>query len=183
MTDRVDAPATTTSKLRPPASMAKRRKAPNEDSSASEFEPIPPSNKKPRRRRPLVAHKASSTSQTQVLETYGTPHSPSQHLISSPDLMKPPLLEWYSQVDTARGMPWRKPFDPSLDADARAQRAYEVRDQINICRWFGSHLAFCAIGLDFRDHATADPGRYCDSLLQPVDGEVSMLMVVAWTFP
>jgi A/G-specific adenine glycosylase len=24
-------------------------------------------------------------------------------------------------------MPWRKPFDPSLDADARAQRAYEVR--------------------------------------------------------
>jgi hypothetical protein len=42
---------------------------------------------------------------------------------------------------------------------------------------------FCAVGLDFRDHAPADPGRYCDPLLQPVDGEVSVLMVVAGTFP
>jgi len=41
--------------------------------------------------------------------------------------MRISLLEWYSGVHEARGMPWRKPFDPSLGADARAQRAYEVR--------------------------------------------------------
>ncbi|KAI0284597.1 DNA glycosylase [Russula aff. rugulosa BPL654] len=33
--------------------------------------------------------------------------------------MRPSLLEWYSGVHDVRGMPWRKPFDPSL-------RAYEV---------------------------------------------------------
>ncbi|KAI9459169.1 DNA glycosylase [Lactarius psammicola] len=108
--------------------MAKRtrRKDFSEDSSSSEFEPIPSSNKKSRRKRPLVARKAPSGGQTVVLETYDTPHALSQHLIPSPDLMRPPLLEWYSQVHAARGMPWRKPFDPSLGADARAQRAYEV---------------------------------------------------------
>ncbi|KAF8273721.1 DNA glycosylase [Lactarius quietus] len=90
-----------------------KRKDPSEDSSASEFEPMPSSNKRSRRRR-------------EVLETYDTPHSLSQHLISSPDLLRPSLLEWYSQVHATRGMPWRKPFDPSLDANARAQRAYEV---------------------------------------------------------
>ncbi|KAI9508095.1 DNA glycosylase [Russula earlei] len=57
---------------------------------------------------------------------YVTPHPPSRHSISSPALMRPALLEWYAGVHEARGMPWRKPFDPSLDADARAQRAYEV---------------------------------------------------------
>jgi A/G-specific adenine glycosylase len=41
--------------------------------------------------------------------------------------MRASLLEWYAGVHEVRGMPWRKPFDPSLDADARAQRAYEVR--------------------------------------------------------
>jgi hypothetical protein len=64
------------------------------------------------------------------------------HLISFPDLMRPQLLEWYSQVHTTRGMPWRKPFDSSLDADARAQRAYEVGDQINVRLQFGLHITF-----------------------------------------
>ncbi|KAH8998009.1 DNA glycosylase [Lactarius akahatsu] len=103
-----------------------RRKDFSEESSSSEFEPIPSSNKRSRRRRPLAARKAPSASQTVVSETYDTPHSLSQHSISSPGLMRPPLLEWYSRVHATRGMPWRKPFDPSLDADARAQRAYEV---------------------------------------------------------
>jgi A/G-specific adenine glycosylase len=60
-------------------------------------------------------------------KAYATPHSSSQHLISAPVRMRPPLLDWYSGVHDVRGMPWRKPFDPTLDADARAQRAYEVR--------------------------------------------------------
>ena len=141
--------------------MAKRTRAKNlsEDSSASEFEPIPSSNKRARRRRPLAARKAPSARQTdsEALETYDTPHSLSQHLISSPDLMRLPLLEWYSLVHAARGMPWRKPFDSSLDRDARAQRAYEVRDQINVSRYFSLHLIFLCRRSGFQRSCSSRP--------------------------
>ncbi len=36
------------------------------------------------------------------------------------------LLLWYSGVKAVRGMPWRKDYDPSLSANERTQRAYEV---------------------------------------------------------
>ncbi|KAJ7770504.1 hypothetical protein B0H16DRAFT_1306809 [Mycena metata] len=36
------------------------------------------------------------------------------------------LVQWYSTVHSSRSMPWRKPYDPTLDRDDRAQRAYEV---------------------------------------------------------
>ena len=44
------------------------------------------------------------------------------------------------------------------------------------------YTSLSAVGLDFRDYAPADPSRDCHSLLQPVDGEVSMLIDVALTF-
>ncbi|KAI0264658.1 DNA glycosylase, partial [Gloeopeniophorella convolvens] len=53
-------------------------------------------------------------------------HSQSRHIIPSPNDMRLSLLDWYSGVHDARGMPWRKPYDPTLGADAQAQRAYEV---------------------------------------------------------
>jgi len=119
--------------------MAKRKKDPDYSSyedSASDFEPPAPT-KRPavssRRKRRSTAAAAAATrpstdeASTSALDTYATPHSPSRHLISSPDPMRASLLEWYAGVHEARRMPWRKPFDPSLDADARAQRAYEVR--------------------------------------------------------
>jgi A/G-specific adenine glycosylase len=55
-------------------------------------------------------------------------HPRGLHSLTSPETMREDLLEWYSDVHEIRGMPWRKPFDPSLDADGRAQRAYEVFD-------------------------------------------------------
>jgi A/G-specific adenine glycosylase len=82
-------------------------------------------------KRPSAAVTRES-SERATSETYATPHSPSQHLISSPDLMRPSLLDWYSGVQDVRGMPWRKPFDPTLDSDARAQRAYEVRRELSL---------------------------------------------------
>ncbi|KAH9974128.1 DNA glycosylase [Lactifluus volemus] len=103
--------------------MAKRKR----HDDASDYEPE--STRKPvasRRKRPSAAVTRESSEGATTSETYATPHSPSLHLISSPDLMRPSLLEWYSGVHDARGMPWRKPFDPTLDSDARAQRAYEV---------------------------------------------------------
>ncbi|KAG2366735.1 DNA glycosylase [Suillus spraguei] len=53
-------------------------------------------------------------------------HPASMHVISAVEPMRIVLLEWYDKVHDARKMPWRKKFDPSLDVEERAQRAYEV---------------------------------------------------------
>ncbi|KAG2142215.1 DNA glycosylase [Suillus bovinus] len=53
-------------------------------------------------------------------------HPVSMHIISAVGPMRIALLEWYDRVHDARKMPWRKKFDPSLDVEGRAQRAYEV---------------------------------------------------------
>jgi A/G-specific adenine glycosylase len=116
--------------------MTKRKKSVDysssqEEDSASDFEliSIKRSVASRRKRRSTTARKVSTDERTETSASdtyYVTPHPRSQHLISSPDLMRSSLLEWYSGVHEVRGMPWRKAFDPSLDADARAQRAYEV---------------------------------------------------------
>jgi len=80
-------------------------------------------------------------------------------------------------------MPWRKPFDPSLDADARAQRAYEVSRVVNIYQELDTQSGVCAEGLDFGDYASADASRNCDSLLQQMDEQVSALTTSARTTP
>jgi len=54
------------------------------------------------------------------------PHPISTHVIDSPGLIRAALLQWYTGVHASRGMPWRKPYDPSLGPEERAQRAYEV---------------------------------------------------------
>lgn len=117
--------------------MAKRKKDVDysgEEDSASDFEliSVKRSAASRRKRRSTMARKVSTHERTEASASdiyYVTPHPRSQHLISSPDPMRPTLLEWYSGVHEVRGMPWRRPFDPSLDADARAQRAYEVSRQ------------------------------------------------------
>lgn len=53
-------------------------------------------------------------------------HSSSIHCIKQPKDIQTELLGWYSNVQETRGMPWRKPYDPSFSRDQRAQRAYEV---------------------------------------------------------
>ncbi|KAG1860784.1 DNA glycosylase [Suillus subluteus] len=53
-------------------------------------------------------------------------HPASMHVINAVEPMRIALLEWYDRVHDARKMPWRKKFDPSLDVEGRAQRAYEV---------------------------------------------------------
>jgi A/G-specific adenine glycosylase len=55
------------------------------------------------------------------------PHPKSTHRIESPGPIRVALLHWYSGVQASRGMPWRKPYNPSLEPEQRAQRAYEVR--------------------------------------------------------
>lgn len=65
-------------------------------------------------------------------------HATSRHIISNPKPLQTALLAWYSEVHEKRGMPWRKPFVPTSDAETRSQRAYEVCYSI-YCVWFSSH--------------------------------------------
>jgi len=61
-------------------------------------------------------------------------HSRSVHTIQEPGALRTALLKWYITVHDKRGMPWRKPYDPNLGDEERAQRAYEVFTSIQIVR-------------------------------------------------
>jgi A/G-specific adenine glycosylase len=69
----------------------------------------------------------SESQQSQILVT-SPPHDSSLHIInaSTSSTMQSSLLEWFDKVRDSRGMPWRKPFDASLNSEQRTQRAYEV---------------------------------------------------------
>ncbi|KAI0071266.1 DNA glycosylase [Panus rudis PR-1116 ss-1] len=54
------------------------------------------------------------------------PHSTTTHVLSDVEPIRTSLLQWYDGVHENRGMPWRKPYDPELNANERSQRAYEV---------------------------------------------------------
>ncbi|KAI8986706.1 DNA glycosylase [Trametes punicea] len=73
---------------------------------------------------------ASSCADIHDLEGAESPprclHAVSLHSITSPELPRRALLEWYDGVHAARGMPWRKPYQHSWSAEEKAQRAYEV---------------------------------------------------------
>jgi A/G-specific adenine glycosylase len=127
--------------LRLRVTMTKRKKDVDYSSEDSESDFELPVAKKSvvsrHKRHSKTAQKGSTNERAEAsaLDTYATSHSQSRHLIASPDLMRPSLLKWYSGTHEVRGMPWRKPFDPSLDADARAQRAYEVSCQTSTKSW------------------------------------------------
>lgn len=59
-----------------------------------------------------------------------SPHSKLVHIIQDPTPMRTALLKWFQTVHANREMPWRKPYDPNLGIEDRAQRAYEVLDSI-----------------------------------------------------
>ncbi|VDC07495.1 unnamed protein product [Peniophora sp. CBMAI 1063] len=119
--------------------MAKRKALSRDDSdfeaSASDFSDYTPNSRKSK------SKDSSNTSRKRVKRTnldqelvveleeaFDLPaHGASRHAIgtrASP--MQGALLAWFEGVHDARGMPWRKPFDASADANARSQRAYEV---------------------------------------------------------
>jgi A/G-specific adenine glycosylase len=56
-------------------------------------------------------------------------HAKSAHVMKAADVpsIRAALVQWYSTVHTSRNMPWRKPYNPMLGPEERAQRAYEVR--------------------------------------------------------
>ncbi|EJD02473.1 DNA glycosylase [Fomitiporia mediterranea MF3/22] len=98
----------------------------------SDFEP---KTKRPTKRRKTKKALASADSEdyehTAAAEANfdigkAVSHPVSLHSIKHPVAIQRCLLDWYAGVHQNRGMPWRKPFDPTLDAQGRSQRAYEV---------------------------------------------------------
>ena len=81
---------------------------------------------KSRKKKKIQKVHASSSSLTPEINIDSLPHSKSSHIIGSSIPMRLALLEWYKTVHDIRGMPWRKPYEPTQSPDERAQRAYEV---------------------------------------------------------
>lgn len=98
-----------------------------------------------RRKKKIQKLDASSSSVSQGITIGSLPHSKASHIIGTSVPIRLALLEWYKAVHDTRGMPWRKPYDPTQGPDERAQRAYEVgllheimqrcRDYLNLNRF------------------------------------------------
>ncbi|KAF9523248.1 DNA glycosylase [Crepidotus variabilis] len=73
-----------------------------------------------------ASEEASNSSNTHQTVLPHEIHPKSLHTVQSSPAMRLSLLKWYRGVHDARGMPWRKPYDPLLGRADRAQRAYEV---------------------------------------------------------
>ena len=120
--------------------MAKRRRSSDDDSDEdASYQPktkvrrgkvSATRSKKPKGPDRLVGPEDQSLIELDVDER--TMHSSSLHRINDAASLRVPLLRWYDTVHEVRGMPWRKPFDPTLDAEGRAQRAYEVRATLTV---------------------------------------------------
>lgn len=92
----------------------------SDDSRTSIYENT--TDRKPRRKRHKPRHGPTDSGKLQNVLS----HPRSSHNIQSPNDIRTALLRWYAVVHTSRGMPWRKPYDPSQGPEERAQRAYEV---------------------------------------------------------
>lgn len=106
---------------------------------------------------------ASTSSMPQEICADFTPHSKSVHSILSPAMVRNALLAWYKTVHDTRGMPWRRPYDPNLGPEERAQRAYEVL-QFSCGLWNGKIDWYC-VGLDLGDHVATDTSCHSHPLL------------------
>ena len=131
--------------------MVKRRRVSEDDSdSDASYEPTnnnikrkvkskPPRKQGPPKDRPIDT---PTQEQGEGSETQGDAHSNALHRIDDAPAIRLPLLQWYDGVRELRGMPWRKPFDPSLTPEERAQRAYEVS--------FSGHMSVLSLMMNFQ---------------------------------
>ena len=140
---------------------------PQRDSDDASYQP----KKRKKTEKPSAPRKKGKTSGNDTLmssvdkaSSFFSPHAQSSHIIQSPAPIRVALLKWYETVKDTRGMPWRKPFDPTLGPEERSQRAYEVRRSHSGGAFVYSLYRHCQ-GLGFRSHASADPGRHSYSFL------------------
>ncbi|KAL0581509.1 hypothetical protein V5O48_000567 [Marasmius crinis-equi] len=94
--------------------------------TASESE-AKPNNKARRQRVKTIRKKTKGNSETErAFDGVTSQHSRTDHVLSAVAPLQDALLKWYYTVRDSRGMPWRKPYNPTLTPKERAQRAYEV---------------------------------------------------------
>ncbi|KAN0081181.1 DNA glycosylase [Tylopilus felleus] len=110
----------------------------SEASDGSYCEAPKPRSKRTRQTRKVASKRARASAKTNVVESAAqsqgvgqsssaqVTHPTSWHVVTGVDPIRESLLDWYGRTHKDRGMPWRKPFDGSLDKDSRGQRAYEV---------------------------------------------------------
>lgn len=160
--------------------MSRKRKAELSD-SGSEYEDASYEQKKPRRA--VKVKKVQSKSKGKRRENADAsndaesdqesgemllvrPHAAAMHLLASPGPSRKALLQWYDGVHAVRGMPWRKPYQHSWDAEEKAQRAYEVcRSHFVPPEKFDMNSGSLPLGLGFGDHAPANASCHRDTLL------------------
>ncbi|KAF7792090.1 hypothetical protein EIP86_003120 [Pleurotus ostreatoroseus] len=115
--------------------MAKRRRSSDDDSDEdASYEPKAkvrkgraPATRSKKPKDPDRLASAEDQTLTELDTDERTMHPSSLHRINDAASLRMLLLKWYDTVHEIRGMPWRKPFDPTLNAEGRAQRAYEAR--------------------------------------------------------
>lgn len=81
----------------------------------------------------------------------GPPHAANLHVVTDPEPIRGALLQWYGKVHESRGMPWRKPYNPNLSGEERAQRAYEVRllgEMLGVVCWCSRAVRWGCTGVD-----------------------------------
>ncbi len=160
--------------------MSRKRKAELSD-SGSEYEDASSEQKKPRRA--VKAKKIQTKSKGKRCENVDAsngaesdlesgemlpvrPHAAAMHLLASPGPSRAALLQWYDGVHAVRGMPWRKPYQHSWDAEEKAQRAYEVcRSHFVPLVKIDMNSESLPLGLGFGDHAPANASCHRDTLL------------------
>lgn len=148
--------------------------------SDSEYEDAPNGTKSkklgPKKGKTAKSRKRTKISQADALDPRplvpqdvysGLSHTKYNHTVLSPGPVRVALLEWYKTVHGTRGMPWRKPYDPALGSNERAQRAYEVRPFTgNITRLISDDvLNETRTGLDLRNYVAANSSCHCYTLL------------------
>ncbi len=138
--------------------MAKRKRS----ASASEFEGSDISFDEAPKKKPKVPKKATKKAAKKDDLVSATPHDKSLHVIETAEDICDALLKWYSSAYTARAMPWRKPYNPNLTKQERAQRAYEVRDYTAFPTAASYSLT---VGMGLGNNASADTGSYCHPVL------------------
>lgn len=111
--------------------MTKRRRSTtvvsdNESDFDSGDASFSPKARKATKKRTKTRGKDALNPSSSLIIQDGFRHSRSVHIIQEPGALRAALLKWYETVHDKRGMPWRKPYDPNLGDEDRAQRAYEV---------------------------------------------------------
>ncbi|KAG8721947.1 hypothetical protein FRC08_008643 [Ceratobasidium sp. 394] len=96
------------------------------DNSEADTPAAPPPKRKRVSKAPKTKRSDEHAASPDVSGPYETDHPTTRHDPQRLMQYLPALLDWFEEKREARGMPWRKTYDPNLTKDQRGQRAYEV---------------------------------------------------------